>query len=148
MLSDDVPEPPTWNNANVGVVGSELLRRLNLQMDGALDKSTYKRAVSAPVVRRLSALPDRALPALDEVQRKWAAETSARFAEEIRERGYRVVGDLDDLLPQAPSAESAAEAAERDPEALEDSAAAADRPEGAHQAVPADLLASAEGAVA
>ncbi len=113
---DDVPEPPTWNNANVGVVGSELLRRLNLQMDGALDKSTYKRAVSAPVVRRLSALPDRALPALDEVQRKWAAETSARFAEEIRERGYRVVGDLDDLLPQAPSAESAAEAAEQEPD--------------------------------
>jgi hypothetical protein len=97
--TDDVPAPPAWDNANVGAVGSELLRRLNVHMDGSLDKSTYKRAVSTPVVRRLSALPDRALPALDDAQRAWAAGTSARFAGEIRERGYRVVGDLDDLLP-------------------------------------------------
>ena len=38
-----------------------------------------------------------------------------------------------------------AEAAELDPEAREDSAAAADRLEGADQAVPAEPLPSAEG---
>jgi len=121
---DDVPTPPTWNNANVGVVGSELLRRLNLHLNGSLDKSTYKRAVSAPVVRRLSALPDRALPALDETQRAWAVETSTRFAQEIRERGYRVVGDLDDLLPQAPRAGSGTSAPDRASDRAETAATA------------------------
>lgn len=99
---EDVPEPPAWDNANVGAVGSELLRRLNERLDGTIDKSTYKRAVSTPVARRLSALPDRALPALDDDQRAWAAATSAGFAEEIRSRGYRVEGDLADLQPPGP----------------------------------------------
>jgi hypothetical protein len=108
---EHVPTPPTWDNTNVGVVGSELLRRLNVHLDDSLDKSTYKRAVSTPVVRRLSALPDRALPALDEKQREWAAATSARFAEEIRHRGYRVVGDLGDLRPAAAHSASVTERA-------------------------------------
>jgi hypothetical protein len=124
--NDDVPASPAWNNANAGAVGSELLRRLNLHLDGSLDQSTYKRAVSAPVVRRLSALPDRALPALDGSQRAWAAETSARFAGEIRERGYRVVGDLDDLLPQAPRAGSPASDPASDPDGAEAVASEAD----------------------
>jgi hypothetical protein len=96
---EDVPVPPPWNNENVGDAGIELLRRLNERLDGSIDRSTYKRAVSAPVVRRLAALPDRALPALTEAQRAWADDMSGRFADEIRARGYPVVGDLADLRP-------------------------------------------------
>ncbi|MDQ4084828.1 MAG: hypothetical protein M3165_03345, partial [Actinomycetota bacterium] len=98
---DDVPVPPPWDNENVGDAGTELLRRLNEHLDGAIDRSTYKRAVSVPVVRRLASLPDRGLPALTDTQRAWAEDMSGRFAEEIRARGYRVVGDLADLRPSA-----------------------------------------------
>ena len=45
-----------------------------------------------------------------------------------------------------PGGAAPGEAAELDPDAPEDSAAAADRPEGADQAGPAEVLPSGEGA--
>ncbi|MDQ4008767.1 MAG: hypothetical protein M3211_11785, partial [Actinomycetota bacterium] len=98
----DVPAAPAWDHQNVGGVGTELLRRLNVHLDGVVDRSTYRRAVSTPVVRRLATLPDRSLPLLDKAQREWAAAMAARFAEDVRKRGYHVVGDLSDLQPADP----------------------------------------------
>jgi hypothetical protein len=96
---EDVPLPPAWNNENVGAVGTELIRRLNTNLDGKIERSLYKRGVSGPVTRRLAQMPDRGFPTLDDAQRDWASATSARFADEILRGGYRVVGDLSDLRP-------------------------------------------------
>jgi hypothetical protein len=93
-----VPVEPPWANENAGAVGTELVRRLNERLGGAVDRGLYKRAVAAPVSRRLAAMPGPGAPQLDANRRAWAAETSRRFVEEIRAAGYDVVGDLDDLL--------------------------------------------------
>jgi hypothetical protein len=97
---EDLPKPAKWTNENTGAVGTELLRRLNERLGGSIDNSIYKRAVATPVGRRLAAMPDRGTPELDDIQWKWAAESSARFAEEIAGAGYQVVGDLADLQPE------------------------------------------------
>jgi hypothetical protein len=119
---DDVPVPPPWNNQNVGAVGTEVIRRLNERLDGRVERSAYKRGVAGPVSRRLAGLPDRGLPSLDEKQREWAAATSARFADEIRARGYRVVGDLADLEAGAGSDAGSPAGARSDTALLDDRA--------------------------
>ncbi len=117
---DDLPQAALWTNENVGLVGAELLRRLNERLDGKLDDVAYDFGVKRPMVRRLASLPQRRASVLDDEQRAWASSVSARFADEIQEKGYRVVGDLADLRGTARSAAASGAVAPAAPEKVDD----------------------------
>jgi hypothetical protein len=99
LTHHDLPREPRLKNENIGLVGTELLRRLNERLDGRLPDVAYDFGVKRPVVQGFASLPRQRSSVLDDDQRAWAASVSARFAEEIEKSGYRVVGDLTDLHP-------------------------------------------------
>ena len=85
-------------NPSLGVPETALLRRVNRRVNATLDPEHYR-----PLVRELLAhqtlsrrttSPRLALP--PEVY-PWVAERSEAWIEELRRRGYDVVGDLEDL---------------------------------------------------
>lgn len=91
--------PDGTRNASLGRTEAELIRRLNERLDYSLEWSRY----APQVTHRLAAdvLPGRTgatpmtVPAAD---LGWVSARAAAMVEEIRERGYRVVGDLNELL--------------------------------------------------
>ena len=88
-----------WANESVGVVGTELIRRLNPLL-AHLPRRRYDRAVKRVVVRTLAAgegVVPFAIPADDLV---WARARGAAMVEEIARRGYDVAGDLAELVPE------------------------------------------------
>jgi hypothetical protein len=111
-----VPEGEGRRNASLGHAEAELLRRLNVALDGRLPQPDYRRLVTGLISRRVlrrgrtvTAAP--VVPA--EVQR-WAAERSDRVVTELGRLGVRVIGDLDELRPvvttpvdEAPAGEEA-----------------------------------------
>jgi hypothetical protein len=103
LTHHDLPREPRLKNENIGLVGTELLRRLNERLDGRLPDVAYDFGVKRPVVQGFASLPRDRSSVLDDEQRAWAASVSARFAEEIGKNGYRVVGDLTDLQPDTSS---------------------------------------------
>ena len=94
---------PGWNNELVGVAGTEVIRRLNERMEGRLKQRQYDHAIKANLVPMLAkrtepvrfSLPDEELP--------WVNERADETIRLLRSRGYPVVGDLEDLRPQARS---------------------------------------------
>lgn len=92
-------------NPSLGVPETALIRRINRAVNGELDSSTYR-----PLVRELLAhrtlsrrtrSPRLALP--PDVH-PWARDLQTSWVEEIRARGYDVVGDLADLTGPPPPA--------------------------------------------
>ncbi len=90
-------------NPSLGVPETALVRRINLAANREVDPPEYR-----PLVRELLAhqtlsrrtgSPRLALP--PDVQ-AWAREIEDSYVVEIRDRGYDVVGDLDDLLGRPP----------------------------------------------
>jgi len=104
----DVPRPPEKNNENIGVVGAEMLRRLNERLEQPIDTIAYEHAVKRRVLGTLTSRTDRRAPRLTAADRDWADALSAEYAGEIARAGYHVVGDLDDLRPDRSSASGAA----------------------------------------
>lgn len=97
-------EPPVWSNENVGAAATEVLRRLNGRLDGRLNQRQYDRVVKQVLVTTLARRRPSShltVPA-DEVD--WMSAYSEETIIELKNRGYRVVGDLDDLRP-APRAD-------------------------------------------
>ncbi len=96
---DATPDAP---NSSLGPAEAHLLRRINLALDPALPWPVYERTVRRHLVDALARRPGRvsriSVPAAD---LGWVRERSARIADELREAGYRIVGDLDDLSPAA-----------------------------------------------
>jgi hypothetical protein len=91
-------------NPSLGVPETALLRRVNKAVNPVVDPADYR-----PLVRELLAhqtlsrrtgSPRLSLPP-DAVE--WATGLSRAWVEDLRERGYDVVGDLDDLLPAPPA---------------------------------------------
>ncbi|MGL5810111.1 MAG: hypothetical protein ACRCYQ_09210 [Nocardioides sp.] len=98
---DGVPLEATAARANpsLGVPETALIRAINQRFNALVEPADYR-----PLVRELLAhqtlstrtgSPRLALP--PEVH-PWASDLSRRWTDELRERGYQVVGDLDDLL--------------------------------------------------
>ena len=90
-------------NPSLGVPETALLRRINKAVNPVLDPPDYR-----PLVRELLAhqtlsrrtrTPRLALPP---DLHDWARDLGARWSEEVRRRGYDVVGDLADLEPGPP----------------------------------------------
>ena len=92
-------------NPSLGVPETALLRRINRAVNSVVPPADYR-----PLVRELLAHQTlsqrRRSPRLSippDVH-AWTVEVGAAWAEEIRRRGYHVVGDLDELLPAPPRA--------------------------------------------
>jgi len=89
-------------NPSLGVPETALVRRINLAANEVVEPADYR-----PLVRELLAhqtlsqrigSPRLSLPP---DAWAWAEELSRAWVDELRRRGYDVVGDLDDLLPDA-----------------------------------------------
>ena len=92
------------SNPSLGVPETALLRRINIQANAVVQPADYR-----PLVRELLAhrtlsrrrgsprlaLPSTAVPAVQEISRRWV--------DELRSRGYDIVGDLDELLVPTPT---------------------------------------------
>ena len=100
-------EAPRANEA-LGHVGVELLRRVNGRLDERLDKDLRHRQVFGAVVKRYFALGVLGSDSGRRVrmpadQEEWCRSVSAKYVTFLREGGYDVVGDLDDLMPAGSS---------------------------------------------
>ena len=91
-------------NPSLGVPETALLRRINVQANGVVQPADYR-----PLVRELLAhrtlsrrrhTPRLALPP---AVAPWVEEVARGWVEELRSRGYDVVGSLDELLVPAPT---------------------------------------------
>jgi hypothetical protein len=90
-------------NPSLGVVECELLRRVNERLNGRLSHRHYDVLVRLRLTAILtSAEKDAAKPVLPPQWHPWAVERSQEVVEAIRSAGYDVVGDLAELMPQAP----------------------------------------------
>jgi hypothetical protein len=89
--------PDRLANTSVGMVGAELLRRVNLGLGQRLNESQYLHVVHAikHELRRHSGGP---IP-LPREARGWVNEASTAVTTLLKDGPYDVVGDLDDLLP-------------------------------------------------
>ena len=103
--------PPRRANESLGAPGAEVVRRLNELLGGRLNQRQYDWVVEYALglhMRRTgtarTALPDEHLP--------WAREQAARLVAAVRNGGYGVVGDLDDLAPRASAQRAPDEATE------------------------------------
>ena len=101
---DPTAYPPSERaNVSLGVPESEMVRRLNTRLNDVLESRMYRSLVREMVVHRhLSGRSDSPRLALPPDVYDWAADLSRTWVEELRARGYSVVGDLDELLPSPP----------------------------------------------
>lgn len=91
-------------NPSLGAPETALLRRVNQAVNAVLPPADYR-----PLVREL--LAHRTLSQRERTARlgvppetwAWADDLSRSWVEEIEKRGYDVVGDLDDLVPDPPT---------------------------------------------
>ena len=97
---------PAWlhggsevGNVSVGVAEAEVLRRLNVGLGNRLNERQYTHVVAKGLRRTLQRRPHSARMRLPEEHRAWVTERATVMVEELRGRGYHVVGDLDDLIP-------------------------------------------------
>ncbi|MPZ63886.1 MAG: hypothetical protein GEU93_22035 [Propionibacteriales bacterium] len=90
---------------SMGAVETELIRRVNLAVGDRLgDKyDALVRFYLADTI--LASRPDPMRIALPREHYSWVLENSQRIVARLREGGYDVVGDLDELLPVPPPAE-------------------------------------------
>lgn len=100
--SERLPEPARWANENLGLVGTELVRRLNPLL-AHLDARKFDKVVKLTVVRRLATRLQPVRHALTDDELAWAEQRGAAMTQAIRETGYPVVGDLADLTPRPSS---------------------------------------------
>ena len=92
--------PAKWANENVGLVGTELLRRLSPRL-AHLDTRRFDKLVKLTLVRRLALELEPVRHALDDDELAWTVQRGAEMVQAVRSAGYPVVGDLDDLVPRA-----------------------------------------------
>jgi len=98
VLEDDVR-----TNASLGVAEAAVVRRLNEQVAEIVPNHHYRALVREALVHQSLSRDRRSarLSVPPEVW-TWAAELSRQWVVELAQRGYDVVGDLDDLLPAEP----------------------------------------------
>lgn len=90
-------------NASLGATEATVVRRLNEQVAEVLPNHHYRALVREALVHQgLSRDRRSARLSVPEDVWAWADRLSRAWVAEVAERGYDVVGDLDDLLPAPP----------------------------------------------
>ena len=90
-------------NVSLGLVQTELLRRVNAELGGRLRRrEAYRRAGKMYLGKRILSAQQGTPARLPRRLEEWCASVSASHVDAVREGRYDVVGTLEDLLP-APS---------------------------------------------
>lgn len=99
LRSGDIDLNVERPNESLGAAQVEVLRRMNT-LFGDRDVPHYPRVARRMVANVLLATQVDHVPfAVDEITHAWATEHAHAVVESIKERGIRVVGSLDDLVP-------------------------------------------------
>lgn len=90
------------DNASMGVAETELLRRINVILGRSLGQQ-YDPLVRASLAEKvLAARPGKIKIEFPEAYHPWILGRSKEMIAGVEAAGYDLVGDLDDLVPQAP----------------------------------------------
>jgi hypothetical protein len=115
---DRYDRPDRSANTSLGPAETELIRRLNLQLRRTLSWEEYERHAKWDLAERvLAAGRQSGRMVLPGRHAKWVLARSERIVEDLREGGYAIAGQFDDLLPvRRPRSSSA-----REPDQTDDS---------------------------
>lgn len=91
-------EQPPPANESLGAVSAEVLRQLNVLLDG-MDYGDYAPLVKHQLAQRILGPRRREEPAVGFDPPDWLLDRARRMVSSLRELGVRVEGDLDDLTP-------------------------------------------------
>jgi hypothetical protein len=91
-----------YANSSLGAVQAELLRRVNVALGDRLPHSRagYRGPGRIFLAETILARQEGHPPRLPLTARPWIEERSRELVEELRTGGYRLVGDLDELVPE------------------------------------------------
>jgi hypothetical protein len=107
-------ERPAWTNETVGVAGTEVLRQVNTRLEGRLNQRQYDRAVKRVLVHLMARRTGPERFSLPPDQMQWATAWTDATIKTLEERGYPVIGDLDELRPRVPAGVRRPDDASRD----------------------------------
>ena len=103
LAAGDVVIPKRRRNTSLGAAEAEFLRRLNEELEGDLSWPDYRKFVKHTLVSRVLAHSAHSVPiTLTSDDVTWAIARSQQMAREIEERGYRVVGNVAELVSTTP----------------------------------------------
>ncbi|MBA2697591.1 MAG: hypothetical protein H0U61_02320 [Nocardioidaceae bacterium] len=89
--------PAAWTNETVGVAATEVIRRVNDRLGGRLNQREHDRAIKNTLVPMLARRTEPVRFGLPEEDVEWASRRADEMIAALRDRGYLVVGDLDEL---------------------------------------------------
>jgi hypothetical protein len=96
---DWLTQPAGWGNPAVGLLGTELLRRLNPALS-ELNQRQRDRVLKQVLARALAKGVETVPLGVTGDELEWARERAAAMMAAVRAGGYDVVGELTDLDPQ------------------------------------------------
>jgi hypothetical protein len=97
-LTDQAPR----TNQSLGAAEAEALRRLNASLGKRVDRPEYRRVIKQVVGRHLAdTTPKSGQLRMPPEHHAWAEKKAREITDVLAQRGYRVVGDLQDLVPDA-----------------------------------------------
>jgi len=111
---------PPRSNPSLGTAESELIRRVNEALSTTGVASTAWLSRTRWLGRELEVRPDMTKFTLPAGDLGWITRRAERVIAELRDSGYDVVGDLDDLVPQPVPPQRARHPADTTPEAVLD----------------------------
>jgi hypothetical protein len=99
-IASDLLEPVTVGNPSLGVVETEVLRRLNLGLAAKASRRDHLDLVNRGILPGFTGQPSRPLR-LPHDELPWATLYTKGLTTELERRGYAVSGTLEDLAPRA-----------------------------------------------
>ena len=111
--------PTSYANPSLGVAEAEALRRVNEGLDGRVRRQAYIRWMRRYLIPRvLMQRGDGVKLELPPEDYPWVSERSRQIVHHLSVGGYRVIGDLDDLLPGPAPTKPVIRPEEMDPTAV------------------------------
>jgi hypothetical protein len=92
-------EATGWDNRSMAAADAEVLRRLNQLLDHRLNERQYHRIVKRILAPRLAQHGEPGRVGLSPDDRAWVTDVAKRIVADLDAGGYRVVGDVADLIP-------------------------------------------------
>jgi hypothetical protein len=92
-------EDAKWTNETVGVAATEVIRRVNERLEGRLNKHQHDKVVKLTIVQMLARRSEPVRFALPPEELEWISARADETISGLKDHGYRVVGDLDELRP-------------------------------------------------
>jgi hypothetical protein len=90
----------------MGIAETNLLRRLNLTLGDSLDWPAYDVLVKDFLALSVMGAHASAPLALPPSDHEWVAQRARRMVDALSARNWRIIGDLDELIPAAPEQHS------------------------------------------